>query len=82
MKLGWTRQAALLLLTATIFNSLVLLSFNLSIGRTYTTIAAALTSLYSTVAVLRERLTLPQWAGIKVIIGDVLIVNDPKSELG
>ncbi|QBD76106.1 DMT family transporter [Ktedonosporobacter rubrisoli] len=76
-----TWQAAPLLLLAAIFDSGALLAFNLGIGQTYTTIATALTSLYSAVTVLlawlflRERLTIGQWMGVGAILLGVLMVS-------
>jgi drug/metabolite transporter (DMT)-like permease len=80
-KLGWTWQATPLLLVAAILDSGALLSFNLGIGQTYTTITTALTSLYSVIAVLlawmflKERLTSGQWAGVGVILTGVFLVS-------
>ena len=80
-KPGLTRRTAPLLLGAAILDSGALLSFNLGIGQTYTTITTALASLYSAVTVLlawmflREQLTCGQWAGVGVILVGVLLVR-------
>lgn len=70
-----------LLLVAAVLDSGALLSFNLGIGQTYTTITTALTSLYSAITVLlaqmflHEQLTTGQWVGVGVILTGVLLVS-------
>lgn len=80
-KAEMTWRTAALLLSAAILDSGALLSFNLGIGQTYTTITTALASLYSVVTVLlawlflRERLNTGQWAGVGAILVGVLLVS-------
>src|SRR5262249_19480258 len=63
------RMAPLLFIVA-VLDSGAMLSFNLGIGQTYTTITTALASLYSAVTVflawmfLHERLMTGQWVGV------------------
>jgi drug/metabolite transporter (DMT)-like permease len=80
-KLGWTWKILLLLLLASMLESIGYLSFNLGISQTYTTITTALASLYSAVTVLlawlflRERLSRAQAVGIAVVLAGVLFVS-------
>ena len=80
-KLGWTWKILLLLLMASMLESIGYLSFNLGISETYTTITTALASLYSAVTVLlawlflRERLSRAQTVGIAVVLAGVLFVS-------
>ncbi|GCE31261.1 hypothetical protein KDA_67450 [Dictyobacter alpinus] len=80
-KLGMVWPMAPLLLVAAILDSGALLSFNLGVGQTYTTITTALTSLYSAITILlawmflNERLMIWQWVGVGVILTGVLLVS-------
>jgi drug/metabolite transporter (DMT)-like permease len=81
LKLSIQRPMTLLLFAAAVLDSSALLAFNLGIGQTYTTIATALTSLYSAITIvlawlfLHERLRTGQWIGVGVILAGVLLVS-------
>lgn len=68
-------------LTIGTLDSGALLAFNLGVDSAYTTTTTALTSLYSVVTVflawtlLRERLSISQWAGVAVVLGGVFLVS-------
>jgi drug/metabolite transporter (DMT)-like permease len=70
-----------LVLCAALLDTIAFLAFTTGIGSTYTSIVTALASLFSAVTVLlawvilRERLTVGQWAGVGVILAGVLLVS-------
>lgn len=70
-----------MILAVTIANSLAWFSFNSALESAYTTVVAALSSLFSAVTVflawlfLQERLSRVQWAGVAVILLGVLMVS-------
>ncbi|MBK9712036.1 MAG: DMT family transporter [Kouleothrix sp.] len=69
------------ILVAALLDTLAFVAFNLGAGTTYTSIVTALASLFSAVtvlmawAILRERLSRAQWAGVAVILCGVLLVS-------
>jgi drug/metabolite transporter (DMT)-like permease len=66
---------------ASLLDTVAFLAFTSGIGSTYTSIVTALASLFSAVTVmlawviLRERLSVGQWAGVGVILAGVLLVS-------
>jgi drug/metabolite transporter (DMT)-like permease len=70
-----------LVVGAGLLDNLAFLAFNTGLGSAYTSIVTALASLFSAVtillawAILRERLTPGQWAGVGVILAGVLLVS-------
>ena len=77
------RSSWLLVVGASVLDTMAFLSFNIGTSSAYTAIVTALASLFSAVTVLlawvflRERLSSAQWAGVGVILAGVLLVSLP-----
>ena len=75
------RAIPLALIGAGLCDNLAFVAFNTGLSNTHTSIVTALASLFSAVtvllawAILRERLSIGQWAGVSVILIGVLLVS-------
>jgi drug/metabolite transporter (DMT)-like permease len=76
-----SRVTWLLVIGAGLCDNVAFVAFNTGLGSAHTSIVTALASLFSAVtvllawAILRERLSVGQWAGVSVILVGVLLVS-------